>query len=296
MTLDARYKTRIPWRQVLNIPTNEGIPHNHQASTQEITKRRKKKADLQAQKLRDDIKKIHHNPWKKSDERFFNNKIFLKVINNHVVENLPIPSSFDPLKSQSLSSIHACNRNYLNDVTDPRFTKGTLEPRTRATLGPGAYLRGGSRSVLRLQPLRKKLTRASSFFQSVERPDNIFEHLNTYEREREEEKKREEEKWKQEKKKRKEEGRGGEGGREEHGEKGEGGQHARKKPRRERKPVEEEKPKKMVTSSMPLRRAREYYEKYGKEMVGGIMGDFFYFFFSLILFDTLSFSSSFNYH
>ena len=53
-------------------------------------------------------------------------------------------------------------------------------------------------------------------------------------------------------------------------------------------PVEEEKAKKMVTSSMPLRRAREYYEKYGKEMVGGIMGDFFYFFFFffLVLFDT----------
>ena len=130
-TLDARYKTRIPWRQVLNISNNEGIPHNHKASTQENTKRRKNNADIQAQKLRSAIKKIRHNPWKKSNERFFNNKIFLKVINNHVVENLPIPSSFDPLKSQLLSSIHACNRNYSNDVIDPRFTKGTIAPRTR---------------------------------------------------------------------------------------------------------------------------------------------------------------------
>ena len=160
-TLDSKYKTRIPWRQVLNLSTSEGIPHGKRnQNSSDISKRRKNQANERVNDLRSSLAKIHHDPWRKKDERFFGNKIFLKEINNHVVENLPTPSSFDPSRSMSLSSIEA--RNYLDDIVDPRFTKGLLQPRTASAIGPGSYLEGGSRSVLRLQPLRKKPKRAVS--------------------------------------------------------------------------------------------------------------------------------------
>ena len=182
-SLDERYKTRIPWRSLLEIPADEGIPHGKRDfNTSKIAQRRQAKADRNAAHLANRIKKKRLNPWRFSNARFFPDQIFLKKINNHDPSNLRIPSCFDGSRSHMQSTIDS--RNYLDDIVDPRMTRGQLQPRTIPQVGPGAYLRAGNRSVLRRLPMPKRTIVPSASFASIERNTDVFIHMMTFEKER----------------------------------------------------------------------------------------------------------------
>ena len=175
ISLDSRYKTRIPWRTVLEIPSNQDIPHGRRdfnAST--VARRRQAKAEQKADALKQRIEKARADPWRFSDQRFFPDRIFLEKINNSEIVALPLErlSSINPNKTHRLSIVG-------NTYNRTKASKSTI-----TQVGPGAYLRHGNRSVLRLQPMPVPVLKQSVSFTLIERPEDVFGHMRTFEKEK----------------------------------------------------------------------------------------------------------------
>ena len=181
--------TRLPWRTVLGISREAGIPH----------KKRKGKATKNNRSQR--LRKISDggNAWERQSRRFKPGEIFLKRINSHELSIQKSEKEFfrDPLapaagwdKSKKIPrslSVAALS------MPDPRFANFMSKPRTKSTIGPGSYLESGPRSVKRLEPLHirsKKGGRfwrqqASAVFKATERHSNgPFSHMRTWADER----------------------------------------------------------------------------------------------------------------
>jgi hypothetical protein len=273
-TLDQRYKTRIPWRHLLEIKPGQDIPHGKRDVHSSITsKRRQLKATRRAANIRSSIQKIQSNPWGKTDDRFFPNRIFLQKINNQEVVGLPIPSSLNTTSSM-LRMSQVQERNYNDDITNPRYLKGRLSLRTGLALGPGAYLKNGPRSVHRnaslpslvgFSPNGKHALRPSASFAGLKRP-NVFQHMNTFENEVIELRKEIEEKKETRKRRLMQQqnatnGNSGEEGKGDHMDAEEPVvvKLKRKQPNQKRKVA--------PSTSMPLHRAYDWYSKYGNSLV-----------------------------
>jgi hypothetical protein len=285
-TLDDRYKTRIPWRELLQIDKNDGIPHGRRdLNSQSKSHQRKLKATKKALSIKHQIKKIQSNPWSKTDERFFSNILFLKQTKSEENVSLPIISSINAQRSLKLSIVN--ERNYNSDITNPRYLKGRLETRTSRSLGPGSYLLNGPRSAkYRINSVNSSMLnrhngklRKSASFTNVPRPRNIFQHMKTFENEVDdirnimEEKrlnviKRKKKKMEFHKKKSDEDGGDEDGGDEDGGDEDGGDEdgnddeenvmssHGKGKNRNKRKKI-------LPSTILPLKRAYNWYTKYG---------------------------------
>ena len=208
----TKLSKRVPWRTLLGIPANQGIPHGKKSRARaQQTRRRRRREPAGPQ---------HGREWGKSTTRFVPGRLFLRKINDHelscrtqdqeyfrdpTVASMPA-SSASLLASSSSSSSFSANAGWSAttriprslsvaalSMPEPRFANLMSKPTTEKSLGPGAYLAGGPRSVLRLQPLparRKNLHarakyRASSTFKATERDANApFGHMRTWADER----------------------------------------------------------------------------------------------------------------
>ena len=208
----------MPLRTLLGIPLDHGIPHGKRRQSR-VRRRRRRVADDRARRERE--ARANGAAWGKSTKRFLPGRLFLQKINDHELScrtrdreffRDPTTATMSASSSSSSSSLLSSSSSFSSNVgwgasvriprslsvaamamPQPRFANLMSKPTTKESLGPGAYMSNGPRSVLRLQPLpadrgrlhAREKERASATFRATERGANApFGHMRTWADER----------------------------------------------------------------------------------------------------------------